>query len=144
MFLHPNHLEDPTMASKPPLYAVSFGGEVYTPDGLSTLAPSDVEEHNKRLAEQELEYWTTKPARYFAYVVPSEDSWLPNVTTWTGQQIGRITWQGREFTDNFGGTRRNFTMRGSNGVQYYGTEYTYYGYCRLTAYKHQEGVNYDN
>lgn len=86
---------------------------------------------NATLSRQEVEAFKAKrPEHYFAYIDGAK------ITTWTGDELARVVWSGDRFSDNFGGTRRNFRARGINGVTYSGTAYVSAGdYVRMRAVK---------
>lgn len=100
---------------------------------------------NDELADLEVfEFCRDKPDRYFAYVKLSDKPNGRFVTGWTGHVLGKITWVGPVFRSGWFDVarrrpeRRNLTVRGINGVRYYGTYYSGSGdYCRLYAYKDQ-------
>lgn len=60
-----------------------------------------------------------KPEKYSVYI----DFKKNVVTTWTGEVIGKISWSGSEYRDNFGGKRVNLDVRMDNGDLYYGTAF---------------------
>jgi len=94
--------------------------------------PADAQITNEERSEMELYEWLVDPpVRYFAYVKESTGQ----ITTWMGDVLGAVSF-GREWRDNFGGTRVPVSVRGSNGRRYHGTYYKSAGdYCRLAACK---------
>lgn len=72
------------------------------------------------------EFQFNPPAKAFVYIGKEY------VTTWTGQRLGLIVGRGREYRDNFGGTRQTIRFRGINGFFYSGTYFVSSGsYARV-------------
>jgi hypothetical protein len=69
------------------------------------------------------------PSRVFAYPLGN------SVTTWTGDVLGYITYQKKEYRSNFGDKRNYIQVRGINNIRYWG--YVYGTYVRLWEYKEQ-------
>lgn len=89
-----------------------------------------------------LDFMAEPPERYFAYCKTEKRSVArpsPRIlylTTFTGDKLASIVWEGDDFKDNFGGTRCHFCALGVNGVKYSGTYYKSAGdYCRLRRVK---------
>jgi hypothetical protein len=104
-------------------------------------AMNEVDARNKATETRELARWGTKPADaigYFEFPVikaegqPCSQEYLPTfspllrvgaqpayVTTWKGTKIGEIT-HARVYRHNFGGRFVSLTVKGTNGVTYFG------------------------
>ena len=98
----------------------------------------DVQQRNKATSQREvLEFQAHPPSKYIAY-------WNGDgrITTWIGDTLGYITWQGRAYHCpgfyGFSSTRINFRMQGSNGKYYVGTYYQSAGdYVRFRAVREE-------
>ncbi|MHA2219652.1 MAG: hypothetical protein ACXACY_27405 [Candidatus Hodarchaeales archaeon] len=84
------------------------------------------------------EFVNDPPEKYFAYIKEPEIGNMGEMTTWTGEQLGRaLLWN--TWRSNFGDTRVSIDVWGINGKKYHGFYYKSAGdYCRITAYKNQE------
>lgn len=112
---------------------------------------SEVDKENKERSLQECKNWMEKkPSSYFLYikdfrsmgskVVPEcgEGKVSGIAITWMGDVLGSVGF-GREYRDNFGGTRTSINVYGTNGVKYHGTYYSSNGnYARIKAFKNQK------
>lgn len=83
-----------------------------------------------------------KPTRYFAYHAPARLSELRNgevgrrITTWTGDDLARVTWKGDVYRSNFGDRRQAFRALAVNGCTYSGVTYLDAGdYVRMRKVK---------
>lgn len=107
---------------------------------INAVAPFTNEERSEL---ERLDFVAEVPALYTCYVKGNSydltkiNEWrLSEITTWTGETLGRVVWQGRPFSGAFGDTRINFRALGINGVTYSGTCYGGPGcLCRLRAVK---------
>lgn len=87
---------------------------------------------NEEKSELELLEWRESPPEHYSAYVRVESSQLIN---WMGALLGAICF-GREWRDNFGGTRVAIRVAGTNGRQYAGTYFKSAGnYARLKAMK---------
>lgn len=87
--------------------------------------------NDMRSAVEVYEFHADPPERYFLYINVTAKL----ATTWTGERLGRVEF-GREYRDNFGGTRVPITMRADNGRLYYGTYFKSAGdYARVRLAK---------
>lgn len=87
------------------------------------------------------EFVNDPPKKYFAYVHRYQvrenlRTYPDNVTTWTGEVLGRVIDFGRPYKTNMGDERINIRVKAINGKEYFGTYYKSSGdYCRLTMKK---------
>lgn len=89
------------------------GWTSYKPEQVAHFNPPT----NDELAQVELyDFIHDVPDKYFLYV--SEKTNL--ATCFTGLELGKVSF-GREWRDNFGGTRRAVTIKAVNGRRYVGT-----------------------
>jgi len=101
---------------------------------------------NEELSALEVyDFKRDKPERYFAYV----DKEFRFLTTWTGERLARIYYQGCETRDNFGGKRRYFRAEAINGLVYWGYHFSSSGdYARMYELKGrvvcQQNIDYIN
>ena len=95
-------------------YLIEFEGKQFSPNGMLD-EPVNIEDHNKELERQELEYWATKPDRWHCYVHPSK----PEVTSFTGAILGRIV-KRTTYRSNIARHITAITVQGDNGATYYG------------------------
>ena len=87
--------------------------------------------NRERSLIQLYEFVIEKPTKYFAYVCEVDKQLI----TWTGNVLGTVRFV-IEYKDSFGGTRVAITVKGINGIKYYGTYYKSSGdYARIKAYK---------
>lgn len=100
------------------------------------VVPADCRVTNdERSALEVYDFVNNPPEKYFGYVKMRTDSRFCKMTTFTGDFLGTVI-MGREFKDNFGGTRVSIDVYGINGVKYYGFYAKSSGdYCRIKAYK---------
>lgn len=99
----------------------------YRPDELpSWLNPPT---NDERTEVELFDFLNDPPSRYFLYI--DEPNRL--ATTWTGKRLGSVQF-GREWRDNFGGTRQSVWIKAINGKTYQGTYYKSSGnYARVKA-----------
>lgn len=89
------------------------GWTSYKPEQVARLNPPT----NDERAQVELfDFVTNPPDRYFLYI--REET--REAVNFTGVRLGTVSF-GREWRDNFGGTRRAVSIRSVNGVLYHGT-----------------------
>lgn len=97
-------------------------------------------ENSERSRLEILDFIADPPSKLFAYVQEQGHARsLAFVTTWTGDTLATVTWQGDPYScPAFGRSseRVNFRAVGVNGVSYSGIYYKSSGnYCRLTKTK---------
>lgn len=100
--------------------------------------PADVPDmtNSERSALELYEWLANPPDKYFLYITHKPTfgfgSFVSDAaTTWTGTPLGNVRF-GREWRDNFGGTRQAVTVYGNNGVHYVGTYFKSAGdYARV-------------
>ncbi len=104
---------------------------------------ANLDARNAETSRKEVAAWIADPPEsYFVYVREERASdggrIAPAVTTWTGDVLGKITGWGATWTDNMGSERRTIYVRGTNGVDYWGTYFKSAGdYARIRAFKVQ-------
>ncbi|MFA5431131.1 MAG: hypothetical protein WC329_08235 [Candidatus Omnitrophota bacterium] len=109
-----------------------------------TVVPADavppvVVTNDDRSACEVWEWKHDPPDKYFLYV--SEEK--QDAHTWIGQSLGLCRF-GREWRDNFGGTRRSVTVYGNNGVKYFGIYFKSSGdYAVIRKAKRQGAQSYN-
>src|SRR4029077_18868095 len=95
-----------------------------------------------RSADEVAAFMSDQPGPYFAYwnvrgrwAKPGVEPELIRgdlITTWMGDDLGRIVWVGRPFYSSFSDRRQNFRALGVNGATYSGTAYLTAGdYVRM-------------
>ena len=111
---------------------------------MSTLTDKrrEVDERNAETSRQEVAaFLVDEPGPYFAYCPSfpfSRGSFAGSVrvTTWTGDELGRVIGYGDVYYSNFGDRRQNFRAMMVNGRVYAGTAYVDAGdYVRLRPVK---------
>ncbi len=100
--------------------------------------------NDDRSAIEVYEFCRDKPDRYFVYVSHVDHGIATprleplNVTTWTGELLGRISSYGPRYRDNFGGIRQSIHVRAITGEVYHGTYFASSGdYARIRKSKRQ-------
>lgn len=111
-------------------YGFVHNGKVLTPNR-TDVALSENDARNKKLNQDELETWATKPDNFYCYV----KSDVNMVTTWMGTTLGAIL-KSSIHRNNLGAKIESITVRGTNGATYHGR----YGcgagdFCRLRKSK---------
>jgi hypothetical protein len=117
--------------------------------GPAKLVPrrETVEQANIRRSNREQKAFLQGSAAkgwYFAYVsLPHPPPYmLPHISrgeivTFMGAVLATVTWWGKEFKDNLGGTRQAFRAHGVDQHQYFGWTYPSAGtYVRMRRTKH--------
>lgn len=103
----------------------------YYPEELSKELGIALPTNDERSSVEVFDFVTNPPDKYFLYI--SEKT--ATATTWTGETLGRVSF-GREFGDNFGGTRVPVTIFAINNRVYHGTYYKSAGdYARVKLAK---------
>jgi len=106
----------------------------------------DTMTNEQRSAEEVAAFKADEPGPYFAYwnvrgrwAKPGVEPELivgDLITTWTGEELGRIVWVGRPFYSSFTDRRQNFRALGVNGATYSGTAFLTAGeYVRMRPVK---------
>ena len=131
-------------------YGFVHNGEVYTPNGTSTLQPEQNADRNAAIEAAELDAWLACPDVAVVYYNFPQDtdgrharaSFFPQltgqtsdgnggtacqaiVTTWLGTKLGIII-RASVYQHNFGGRMVSMRVRGTNGAVYFGR--ASYGY----------------
>jgi len=110
-------------------YIFPFERKNFTPDGLID-SMIDIEAHNQEVSKKEIEFiLKEKPYKIFCY----PDRKTNAVTTWIGEPLGLIVYQGSPYKSNFGDTREAVNVI-IDGTRYHGTLYDGM-YIRLTKNK---------
>jgi hypothetical protein len=110
-------------------------------NGWASYMPEDKPPHIPDVSNDEvsaLEVWnfyTEIPTKYFLYIDERRNAAI----TWTGERLGVVDF-GREWRDNFGGTRVSINVHAINGCLYHGTYYKSSGnYARIKLAKKSTG-----
>jgi len=105
-------------------------------NGWASYRPEDMPAHvpdvsnDERSALEVYRFYTTRPTKYFLYI----DERRRRATTFTGEKLGSVSF-GREWRDNFGGTRVSINVYAINGFTYHGTYYKSSGsYARVKLF----------
>jgi len=109
----------------------------------SEEVPPGLAVENAELSRLEtLDFIASPPERYFAYVkteplgAHGTGERIRAITTWTGETLANVTWEGPDFRDSLGGVRVNFRCVGINGRTYSGTYFkSARSYCRMKQTK---------
>lgn len=97
-----------------------------------TFPFADVVTNELRSQIEVYEFMNDKPEKYFAYV----NDVSGQLTTWTGEPLGVVSYWGTEWCSNMGDHRQSITVNAINGIKYFGTFYKSSGtYARLKAAK---------
>jgi hypothetical protein len=122
------------------LDAIGFRGGVVPVDEIKERAgffPSNEERSSVEVAD----FCADKPERYFAYhggdkPTPSNGGMSRTLTTWTGDELGRVIEYRTPFVSSLGDRRQNFRAMAINGEIYAGTAYLSAGdYVRMRRVK---------
>jgi hypothetical protein len=109
------------------------GWACYNPEDKPLSIP-DVS-NAERSALEVWNFYTEIPTRYTLYINEAKQL----ATTWTGERLGVVDF-GREWRDNFGGTRVSINVHAINGCLYHGTYYKSSGnYARIKLAKKSTG-----
>lgn len=129
------------ISAKAQLLAYTDASEKWMTENKTRGIPGDVREQfpfadvvtNELRSQIEVyEFMHEKPEKYFAYV----NGVSGQLTTWTGEPLGTVSWWGTEWRSNMGDARQAITVNAINGVKYFGTFYKGAGdYARLKASK---------
>ena len=92
--------------------------------------------NDKKSAVEVYEFKKDKSKKpYFAYMKKDKKE----ITTWTGQKLGDVTYLGNEYSGGMGSRRQNFRMKGIDGREWSGTFYVSSGdYVRIKPVKEKK------
>jgi hypothetical protein len=122
-----------------PGYLITFQAQAYDPGGKADVAPEDVAERNATLSASEVLEFRRAPvgAKWFAYYQPKPEQSRGLLTTWPGDLLAEVTWQGRPYKCPalYGSTSTRVNLRARDpvtGAEWAGTHYESSGdYVRL-------------
>ena len=129
-----NQGEYETLKAKSVAEEILRGGRTAISSAEIASWPASAKCSNEEYSAIEIYEWLNeKPRKYFLYINETRREG----TTWTGDRLGFVEF-GREYRDNFGGTRVPISLHGTNGLEYHGTYFKSAGnYARIRARKVQ-------